>query len=51
MKKIFSFMLLLLFAVGAKAETVRQGLTGIGDATTEPISGGLYVFKCNGQGG
>ena len=51
MKKIFSFMLLLLFAVGAKAETVRQGLTGTGNATTEPISGGLYVFKCNGQGG
>lgn len=51
MKKIFSFMLLLLFAVGAKAETVRQGLTGIGDATTEPLSGGLYVFKCNGQDG
>ena len=51
MKKIFSFMLLLLFAVGAKAETARPGLTGIGDATTEPISSGLYVFKCNGQGG
>ena len=50
MKKIFSFMLLLLFAVGAKAETARQGLTGIGNATTEPTSGGLYVFKCNGQG-
>ena len=49
MKKIFSFMLLLLFAVGAKAETARQGLTGIGNATTEPTSGGLYVFKCNGQ--
>ena len=51
MKKIFSFMLLLCLAVGAKAETVRQSLTGIGDATTEPLSGGLYVFKCNGQDG
>ena len=51
MKKIFSFMLLLLFAVGAKAETARQGLTGIGNATTTPTSGGLYVFKCNGQAG
>lgn len=51
MKKIFSFLLLLCLAVGAKAETVRQSLTGIGDATTEPLSGGLYVFKCNGQNG
>ncbi len=51
MKKIFSFMLLLCLAVGARAEATRQGLTGIGDATTTPISGSLYVFKCNGQGG
>ena len=51
MKKIFSFMLLLLFAVGARAQHLSQGLTGIGDATTEPTSGGLYVFKCNGQNG
>ena len=51
MKKIFSFMLLLLFAVGAKAETVRQSLSGFGDATTAPTSSGLYVFKCNGQDG
>lgn len=51
MKKIFSFMLLLLFAVGARAEGPRQGLSGIGNATTAPISSGLYVFKCNGQNG
>ena len=51
MQKIVSFILLLCLAIGAKAEAPRLGLTGIGDATTEPLSGELYVFKCSGQGG
>lgn len=50
MKKIFSFLLLLLFAVGAKAETVTRSLTGKGStAITTLVSGGEYVFQCNGQ--
>lgn len=49
MKKIFSFMLLLLFAVGARAQVAIRSLTGIGSATTTPVSGKEYVFKCNGQ--
>ena len=49
MKKIFSFMLLLLFAVGANAQLVIRSLTGIGSATTTPVSGKEYVLKCNGQ--
>lgn len=49
MKKIFSFMLLLCLAVGARAQVVIRSLTGIGSATTTPVSGKEYVFKCNGQ--
>lgn len=49
MKKIFSFLLLLLFAVGANAQLVIRSLTGIGSATTSPVSGKEYVLKCNGQ--
>lgn len=49
MKKIFSFMLLLLFAVGARSQVAIRSLTGIGSATTTPVSGKEYVFKCNGQ--
>lgn len=49
MKKIFSFMLLLCLAVGARAQVAIRSLTGIGSATTTPVSGKEYVFKCNGQ--
>ena len=42
-------MLLLCLAVGARAQVAIRSLTGIGSATTTPVSGKEYVFKCNGQ--
>ena len=43
-------MLLLLFAVGAKAESITRSLTGKGEtAITAPVSGKEYVFQCKGQ--